>query len=254
VIKSIKWNSKIMIKIIWESILWTVIKGKRLWNKMWFPTANISLNNKQIDYWVYKVNILIDNIIFHWVWTYLEWKDLFEVHIFNFEEDIYWKNIEIILLTKIRNNKKFNFLEELKENIAEDIKNAKNIEIKVMTFWTFDKLHPWHEYYLNNAKKYSDKLITIVWTDKNVEKIKWKKTKYSQKVRKNNLEKLKISDIILIWDEINPLRSIEKYKPQIICLWYDQIGFIKYLKNYNNKIKIIRLKPFQEKIYKSSLL
>jgi len=237
-----------------ETISGEVIKWQQLWRKLWYKTANIFLTNINISYWVYKVNIIIENTIYHWIWTYLEWKNLFETHIFNFNKNIYWENIEVVLLKKLRDNKKFNSLKELKENIKKDIRKSKKNKIIVLTFWTFDKLHPWHEYYLNNAKKYSDKLITIIWTDKNVEKIKWKKTKYSQYIRKTNLEKLKISDIILIWDEKNPLKWIEEYKPQIICLWYDQIGFIKQLKNSNNDIEIIRLKPFKENIYKSSLI
>jgi len=253
-IKSIKWDSKIMINIIWKSISWTVIKGKRLWNKLWFPTANIKLSDQNIDYWVYKVNIIIENEIFHWVWTYLEWKDLFEAHIFDFNSDIYWEKIEIILLTKLRDNKKFDSLEELKENIAKDIEKAKNINIKVLTFWTFEILHPWHKYYLSSAKKYWDTLITIVGTDRNVEKIKGKKPRYIETERQKRLEELKISDIVIIWDEKNHLKWIQEYKPEIICLWYDQVGFIKKLEELENNIKIIRLKPFQEKIYKSSLL
>jgi riboflavin kinase/FMN adenylyltransferase len=34
-------------------------------------------------------------------------KKIFEAHIFDFDADIYGKNIEIILLKKIRDNRKF---------------------------------------------------------------------------------------------------------------------------------------------------
>ena len=126
-------------------------------------------------------------------------------------------------------------------------------KIVVLTFWTFDILHSWHEYYLNNAKKYWNFLVTIIWTNKNVEKIKWKKPINNQNIRKENLEKLMISDVVEIWDEENPLKWIDIYKPQIICLWYDQEWFSYKLKNLTN-IKIIRLKPFKEEQYKSSII
>jgi FAD synthetase len=42
----------------------------------------------------------------------------------------------------------------------------------VMTFGTFDRLHPGHEYYLSEARKYGDCLITVVARDKTVVDIK----------------------------------------------------------------------------------
>ena len=36
----------------------------------------------------------------------------------------------------------------------------------VMTFGTFDHLHPGHIYYLSEARKYGDYLITVVARDK----------------------------------------------------------------------------------------
>ncbi|MEI6711388.1 MAG: adenylyltransferase/cytidyltransferase family protein [bacterium] len=41
-----------------------------------------------------------------------------------------------------------------------------------MTFGTFDRFHPGHEYYLREAKKLGDTLITIVARDNTVERIK----------------------------------------------------------------------------------
>jgi glycerol-3-phosphate cytidylyltransferase-like family protein len=235
-----------------------VIKWKNIWSELWYKTANIKLENKDIEYWVYKINIIIDNIIYHWAWVYIEWTWVFESHIFDFNRDIYWKNIEVIILKKIRKNKKFKLLEDLKEQIKNDIKKIKKIEFRVLTFWTFDILHPWHEYYLKNAKKYSDKLITIIWTDKNVEKIKWRLPINNQNIRKTNLKNLDISNIVLVWDEKYPFKIIKKYKPQVICLWYDQRWFSEELSNFiinnNLSMEVIRLKSYKENIYKSSLI
>ncbi len=44
--------------------------------------------------------------------------------------------------------------------------------ITVMTFGTFDMFHPGHEYYLSEARKLGDTLITIVARDVTVTRIK----------------------------------------------------------------------------------
>jgi len=42
----------------------------------------------------------------------------------------------------------------------------------VMTFGTFDIVHPGHIHFLQQAKTYGDRLITIVARDMNVQKFK----------------------------------------------------------------------------------
>ncbi len=243
-----------MIKII----RWIVIKWKQLWRTIWFNTANIVCKNKNIDDAVYKINIILDWKIFKWAWSYRKNLWLFESHIFNFNEDIYWKKIEIFLFDKIRDNKKIENIAELKKIIEKDIKKIKSINNTILTFWTFDIVHSWHKYFLKQAKKYWDKLITILATDKNIEKIKWEKPFLLINKRIEEVKNLKISDKVLWWDETNPLIWLEIFKPKIICLWYDQVWYsenlIKYIKEKKLNIEVIRLKPFKEKIYKSSIL
>ncbi|MBR1680429.1 riboflavin kinase, partial [bacterium] len=48
-------------------------------------------------------------------------KKQIEVHIVNFDEDIYGETIKISFLDKIRDEKKFQTLTELKEQITKDI-------------------------------------------------------------------------------------------------------------------------------------
>ena len=48
-----------------------------------------------------------------------------EVHIFNFSGSLYGKKINVEFLKKIRDEKKFNGLDELKEQIFKDIAFAK---------------------------------------------------------------------------------------------------------------------------------
>jgi glycerol-3-phosphate cytidylyltransferase-like family protein len=234
-----------------------VLKWKQLWRTIWFPTVNLELKNSILSDSTFKINIVIDWIIFNWAWVYRKNINLFEWHIFNFDKDIYWKKIEIIILKKIRDNIKIKNLDELKILIKKDVKKIKSIKFNILTFWSFDVVHKWHHYYLNEAKKYWDKLITIIATDRNIEKTKHFTPKNNQENRLIDVQKLNISDEIIIGEEENKLKWLKTYKPEVICLWYDQWWeeiITKYIKKNNLNIKIIRIKSYQPKIYKSSIL
>ncbi|MDQ7023324.1 MAG: adenylyltransferase/cytidyltransferase family protein [Candidatus Gracilibacteria bacterium] len=115
-----------------------------------------------------------------------------------------------------------------------------------------------HEYYLNEAKKYGDKLITIVATDKNIENFKKFKPNNNQKQRIEDIKNLNISDKVIAGNEDNPMKWISIYSPKIICLGYDQRGFVEKLKKHiidnNLDIEIIRIGSHNPETYKSSLL
>lgn len=234
---------------------WIVIEWNKLWRQLWFRTANIRCVDN-IEEWTYKVNIKFNSKKYSWVWAYIKSKWVFEAHIFDFDQDIYGCEIEVFLLKKIRDNKKFEILEALKVQISKDVEFAKKDKIKVITFWTFDIFHPGHIHFLNESKFYWDELITIVATDKNVEKIKWKLPKNNEFQRKYLVLKSWIPDVIEIWSNINQLEAFEKYSPNVLCMWYDQVWFIdKLVKNskYNN-IEINRIDSYKPDVYKSSLL
>lgn len=50
-----------------------------------------------------------------------------EVHIFDFDKEIYGHEIKVNLVARIRDEKKFSGPEELSEQIARDIKKAKRL-------------------------------------------------------------------------------------------------------------------------------
>lgn len=241
---------------MYKLIKWNVIHWKKLWRRLWFRTANIELENNDLEEWTYRLNWLIKWKVLNWVWVYKKNENLFESHFFNFDDEIYWKEIEIMVLYKIRENIKFKSFDELKEQVEKDIESVKKTQDYVLSFWTFDILHPWHNYYLTRSKLYWDKLITIVATDENVLKFKWFDPKNNWLERVKNLKKLWICSTVVIWEGVDPLRWIDLYKPKVICLWYDQKWFSGELKNYikdnNLDIKIFRIPAFREDIYKSS--
>jgi riboflavin kinase/FMN adenylyltransferase len=51
-------------------------------------------------------------------------KEVLEAHILNFNEDIYGKTVEIYFDKKIRDEKKFNSIDELKKQIQNDLKEC----------------------------------------------------------------------------------------------------------------------------------
>ena len=65
---------------------------------------------------------------------------------------------------------------------------------KVMCFGTFDKLHPGHLSYLEQAKEYGEYLVVVVARDKRVKKIKGKFPQENEKLRQKNLIQANVVD------------------------------------------------------------
>jgi len=128
---------------------------------------------------------------------------------------------------------------------------------KVIAFGTFDKVHPGHISYLEQAKALGD-LIVVIARDKTAEQVKGKKPIQSEKERKKEIEKLNLAKQVLLGMLNDKYKVIEEVKPDIVALGYDQKSFTEHLqeelKKRNIKAKIVRLKPFKEKVYKSSKL
>ncbi len=242
-----------------KSISGEVIHGEKLWRVLWFPTANIAYTSDDIDNSVFHINIVIDDIIYRGMWSYMVQKRVFEAHIFDFDSDIYGKKIEVILLEKVRDNRKFDSLEDLKEQIWNDKKTILQRQVHVLTFWSFDVVHKGHEYYLRQARKYGTHLTTIVAHDYNIESIKWQAPQNTQSRRIKDVENMWIACEIIAWKIENPLSWIWELRPDIICLWYDQRWpFVDLLQEEIDSLKlltqIIRIPAFDPQIYKSSLL
>ena len=113
----------------------TVVKGKGLGKKIQYPTANIHIKEgykiipKQ---GVYIVKALIDDEVVYGMMnigvnpTVNGDSQTIEVHFFNFDDDIYGKEIQIELLHRIRDESKFESVEALKFQLAKDKQIAMN--------------------------------------------------------------------------------------------------------------------------------
>lgn len=116
------------------SIMGSVIKGNSLASGLGFPTANVDPHHEVLPPdGVYISVILLEGKKFKGVCSIgtkptLTQSSLrhVEAHIFNFDKNIYRKNIEILFIKKIRPQKKFASLDLLAYQIRKDITFTKN--------------------------------------------------------------------------------------------------------------------------------
>jgi riboflavin kinase/FMN adenylyltransferase len=113
------------------SIEGKVIEGRKIGRTIGFPTANIKLNNplKIVPKnGVYAVEVLVENQLYKGMMnigtrpTFGEQTLSLEVHIFEFERDIYDKTIKVFFLNRIRDEQKFDSVERLIEQLKKDKK------------------------------------------------------------------------------------------------------------------------------------
>ena len=125
-----------------------------------------------------------------------------------------------------------------------------------MVFGTFDMLHKGHENFLKQAKCKGEILIVVVARNRNVLALKGKKPVFNLDKRIEDVKSLKIADLVIEGGKKDFYRVIWDTKPDIICLGYDQDekGLEEELIKKNSDIKIIRLQPYKEKRYKSSII
>ena len=117
-------------------ILGEVKQGDKRGREIGFPTANIMMNNLiKPDFGVYAVRIEYNNDTFDGIAnfgvrpTFDKKKSLplLEVHLFDFSDNLYGKEIVVSFVDFIRKEKKFNGLESLKYQIQLDINIARDL-------------------------------------------------------------------------------------------------------------------------------
>lgn len=116
-----------------------VIHGDKRGKEIGFPTANIKPehSNKIIPQnGVYAVKIRINGDWFYGMMnigmrpTFGGHKQTLEVHLFDFDSDIYGKEVQVRFYKRIREEKKFNGVDELVEQLKEDKKTTKELLIR----------------------------------------------------------------------------------------------------------------------------
>lgn len=112
----------------------TVIRGNRRGHTIGFPTANLKPRNRVIPrFGVYATATLIDG---HWrkSITNIGVRPTFEsdsdpsieTYVFDFEGDLYGDVLRVRFLHRIRDERKFNGIDELKAQIMRDTERARN--------------------------------------------------------------------------------------------------------------------------------
>lgn len=114
----------------------TVIHGDKRGKKLGFPTANIKpeQSNKIIPKeGVYAVRVRFNNEWFNGMMnighrpTFEGKTQTLEVHLFDFNEDIYGEEVQVRFLNRIRDEKKFDGIDNLKAQLAEDEQKARKM-------------------------------------------------------------------------------------------------------------------------------
>ncbi len=146
--------------------------------------------------------------------------------------------------------------------MSKHIVEKNNIEKKhkIMVFGTFDGLHEGHLNLFKQARRLAKNsfLVVSIARDKNVFRIKGQYPKLNEKERMGLLKECILADRVVLSGVENHIPHILKERPDIIALGYDQKAYVKNLKKDLKErgllVKIVRLKPYKEKIYKNSLL
>ena len=111
-----------------------VVEGNKVGRQLGFPTANMQLYEplKQLPAdGVYAVLVTVARREYRGVMNIGVRPTLksapvrvIETHIFNFDEDIYGQPVEVRLVQRIREERRFNSLDDLKQEIAKDKENS----------------------------------------------------------------------------------------------------------------------------------
>jgi riboflavin kinase / FMN adenylyltransferase len=118
------------------SILGTVEKGDGIGHQLGFPTANLNPHNEAFPPdGVYATHICLAGTTYGGVLNLgrrptfedRSHKRVLEVHVLDFNHDLYNQEIEAVFCQKLRDEKKFASVEELKKQIASDVLAARQL-------------------------------------------------------------------------------------------------------------------------------
>ena len=118
-----------------------VIRGQGIGQKLNYPTANLHIENENKiipKNGVYAVKCKLLNEIAKGVMNIGKRPTLgnnnnlsIEIHIFNFDKDIYGEELKVTVIQKIREEQKFENMSTLKNQISIDCKSAHQILQKI---------------------------------------------------------------------------------------------------------------------------
>lgn len=124
-----------------------------------------------------------------------------------------------------------------------------------MVFGVFDGLHAGHRAFLRQAKKRGGELIAVVARDSAARLLKKKTPRRPQAARAAALRRNCLADRVALGDkEQGTYRVVSRWKPDIICLGYDQQALAEDLRKRMPDIWLVRLRAHKPAKFKTSLL
>ncbi len=94
---------------------------------------------------------------------------------------------------------------------------------RVMVFGIFDGIHEGHRFLFSQASRLAQELVAVVGRDEFVRTFKNKEPKNNEKSRVEMVQKEPLVDRAVLGDEsLSSWQVIERLKPDVICLGYDQ--------------------------------
>jgi cytidyltransferase-like protein len=131
----------------------------------------------------------------------------------------------------------------------------------VLVFGVFDLLHPGHVSFLKQAQKVGDVLIIVVACDEIVKKLKQRKPHFNERQREAHIrsEFKKGVRVVLGDRKLGAYSTIKHFKPNCICVGYDQRALLADLrermhKGFLPRIRIIRLRAHKPHRYHTAIL
>ena len=161
---------------------------------------------------------------------------------------------EDYILSRIENLVKNGLVEQNKNSLTELGRTSLRV---VLAGGVFDIIHPGHIYTLNAAKALGDTLVVVVATDNTAEKMKKRTPLHDQTQRKNLVDSLSMVDLCIIGEEGDIFKTVEKVRPEIIALGYDQVHQEKFItdgcRKINLNVKVARLQSPNPEISSSKI-
>ncbi len=103
-----------------------VIHGRKIGRALGFPTANMSLEGYDVDRGVYRSEVVIDGVKYRamsnvGVRPSVGGKELLlETHVIDYSGDLYGRVLRVCLVEKLRDEKRFASIGDLKEQLMRD--------------------------------------------------------------------------------------------------------------------------------------
>ncbi len=127
----------------------------------------------------------------------------------------------------------------------------------VLAGGVFDIIHPGHIHTLDSAKKLADVLVVVVATDRTAKSMKKRSPIHHQNQRRNLVGSLSVVDACMIGSDADIFETVNRVRPDIIALGYDQAHQEKFITEGCKRISldadIQRLHALDPEISSSSI-